>query len=99
MGGDPSTEIILIFILMLLSIFFTVNEISIKYINKMKIITTEDNKKIEKISKLFNNFKDFLITIQFSNIIIKLFVLIIIINLILKEVILNLNTILINILI
>ena len=38
MGGDPSTEIILIFILMLLSIFFTVNEISIKYINKMKII-------------------------------------------------------------
>ena len=99
MGGDPSTEIILIFILMLLSIFFTVNEISIKYINKMKIITTEDNKNIEKISKLFNNFKDFLITIQFSNIIIKLFLLIIIINLILKEVILNLNTILIIILI
>ena len=84
MGGDPSTEIILIFILMLLSIFFTVNEISIKYINKMKIITTEDNKNVEKISKLFNNFKDFLITIQFSNIIIKLFLLIIIINLILK---------------
>ena len=99
MGGDPSTEILLIFILMLLSIFFTVNEISIKYINKMKIITTEDNKNVEKISKLFNNFKDFLITIQFSNIIIKLFLLIIIINLILKEVILNLNTILIIILI